>query len=256
MSQHMEEQAPSLLETCVLLRLWRPGGRGLPPAVPPAVLEYLRPSELLLQLGRGVLVVSLETGRALRFFDASKFGNADAILDPAAIYDFTLHGEVQAHQTTSGFELWVGHQTSCRQAGRPQVWQTFRDKTCSTAYSVKPGSVGTGCIAERTGDTLRVHLGSVAVSSTHSWLATAAWRSRQELEITIWDAARGRARGRFTCDGWYQHTFSARSFSMFACGCMLVACGSKAGRGGTMYAAVNVYKITETWLPQTVTCPL
>ena len=36
----------------------------------------------------------LETGRALKFWDTSRLGNADSGLNSTAIYDFTLHGEV------------------------------------------------------------------------------------------------------------------------------------------------------------------
>ncbi|CAE7723766.1 unnamed protein product [Symbiodinium sp. CCMP2592] len=249
----MEAEPATLSEICVLLRLWRPGAgaTALPKEALSSVNEYLRPPELLLQLANGIVAVSLETGQALRFFDTSKFGNADCILGPAAIYDFALCGEVQSHPTASGFELRVqSNQISCLQCGRPQVWQSFNAKSCATAYTVRPGSASLGCIAERAKDVLHVHLGSAVVSDAHNWLATAVWRSRQELEITVWDSATGNARGRFTCDGWYQHTFSGRAFSMFAWGRILIACGTKAGAGGHVYAAVNVYEITETVVRQ------
>ena len=248
----MEAEPASFSEICVLLRLWRQGARALPKEALSSVNEYLRPPELLLQLTNGIVAVSLETGQALRFFDTSKFGNADCILGPAAIYDFALCGEVQSHPTASGFELRVqSNQISCLQGGKPQVWQSFNAKSRATAYTMRPGSASLGCIAERAKDILDVHLGSAVVSDAHNWLATAVWRSRHELEITVWDSATGNARGRFTCDGWYQHTFSGRAFSMFACGRILIACGTKAGFGGHVYAAVNVYEITDSELHKT-----
>ncbi|CAE7450129.1 unnamed protein product [Symbiodinium sp. CCMP2456] len=244
---YMGAEPASLSEICVLLRLWRPGARALPKEALSSVSEYLRPPELLLQLANGIIAVSLETGQALRFFDTSKFGNAACILGPTAIYDFALCGEVQSHPTASGFELRVeSSQISCLQGGKPQVWQSFRAKSHATAYTVRPGFASLGCIAERAKEVLDVHLGSAVVSNTNNWLATAVWRSRDELQITVWDSATGKARGRFTCDGWYQHACSGGAFSMFACGRFLIACGTKAGYGGHVHAAVNVYEITET----------
>ena len=89
----------------------------------------------------------------------------------------------------------------------------------------------------------------------------------------MWDTKRGFLLARFICDGWhlaaeeqvlqlfvfpsneglnvlvqhirYQHAFSARSFSMFACGSLLLVCGWKAGRGAVVYAAVNVYEVKD-----------
>ena len=76
----------------------------------------------------------------------------------------------------------------------------------------------------------------------------------KDLRIAVWDATFGHLRGRFTCDGWYQHSFSGGSFSMFACGTKLIACGTKTGAYARNYAAINIYKITDNRMQLAVFC--
>ena len=105
---HAGDWPAALADVCFLLRIWKLRGKALPPAAISIVIEALRPPELLLQLCSGVLVVSAETGRALKFLDTSRFGNGHAIADPASIHDFSLRGEVHSQRNKAGFELWVG----------------------------------------------------------------------------------------------------------------------------------------------------
>ena len=166
-----------------------------------------------------------------------------------SIYDFHLGGAVSSRPTAEGFEIWAdslipgqGHLS----LEEPQVWQSFRGELSVREYFARPGSYPPFCIARRVDDQLSIHSGLILLSDSREWLAIAAWRRRDLLEVVVIDAVRGHVRARLACAGWFRYHRINCSFSMHACSDFLLVCGAHDGPGAVRYASLNIYKITST----------